>query len=279
VVWKPSSMDVPLFSPVSTWCPQWCLRRSVPLSSRTTSPNASSLVWTCRRPAPVYEVNIHKAVSSKVDRLSNDIEDAIKKKSPDVTVAAKARRHHCVFQESRRPAGVDAELLKPYRRELDEVNRDASGPRCGCATTLTAWPSGGVGVAQAIETIRAAWTSSCGRATIIKKGTDIVSTACLKQSDFERIKSIIGRTAQLEFKIVDDGTEYMKKLVPACQGWPHQGRAGKLDREATRASSTKTYFCAAKIRPGLESSSLLCRRLAVPPIASWCSRRSVRARA
>ena len=68
----------------------------------------------------VYEVNIDKAVSSKVDRLSNDIEDAIKKKSPDVTVGREGRDDITVsFKNPAGLAGVDAELLKPYRRELD----------------------------------------------------------------------------------------------------------------------------------------------------------------
>src|SRR5512141_2482937 len=38
-----------------------------------------------------YEVNIDKAVASKTDRLSNDIEDLVKKKTPDVTVAREGR--------------------------------------------------------------------------------------------------------------------------------------------------------------------------------------------
>ena len=58
--------------------------------------------------------------------------------------------------------------------------------------------------------------------TIIRKGTDIiVELPGLKTADFERIKTIIGQTAQLEFKIVDDGSDYMRKiaaLVPKNSG-------------------------------------------------------------
>src|SRR5262249_15616699 len=50
--------------------------------------------------------------------------------------------------------------------------------------------------------------------TIIRKGTDIiVELPGLKPDDFERVKNLIGRTAQLEFKMSDDGSEYMKKIA------------------------------------------------------------------
>jgi preprotein translocase subunit SecD len=70
---------------------------------------------------------------------------------------------------------------------------------------------------QAIETIRGRVDKfGVSEPTIIKKGTDIiVELPGLKPSDFERIKSIIGRTAQLEFKVVDDGSEYMRKVAAA----------------------------------------------------------------
>ena len=68
---------------------------------------------------------------------------------------------------------------------------------------------------QAIETIRNRVDQfGVSEPTIIKKGTDIVvELPGAKSKDFERIKGIIGRTAQLEFKIVDDGSEYMKKVA------------------------------------------------------------------
>ena len=61
---------------------------------------------------------------------------------------------------------------------------------------------------QGIETIRNRVDKlGVAEPTIIKKGTDIiVELPGLKPADFERIKNIIGRTAQLEFKIVDDGS-------------------------------------------------------------------------
>src|SRR5208283_3696945 len=99
-------------------------------------------------------------------------------------------------------AGVDAEMLKPYRRDLDEISRDAAA-----GTLRLRYDPDRVAeveelaLRQAIETIRGRVDKfGVAEPTIIKKGTDIVvELPGLKQSDFERIKGIIGRTAQLEF--------------------------------------------------------------------------------
>ncbi len=93
---------------------------------------------------------------------------------------------------------------------------------------------------QAIETIRGRVDKfGVAEPTIIKKGTDIiVELPGLKSADFERIKSIIGRTAQLEFKIVDDGSDYMKKLA-ASVPQEHRDRRGArvLDGEGLRQAA------------------------------------------
>jgi preprotein translocase subunit SecD len=165
----------------------------------------------------VYEVNIEKAVSGKVDRLANDLEDALKKKGADFTVVRSGRDDIAItFKVPGEIAKLDDELLKPYRRDMDVVSRDAAS-----GTVKLKYDSDRVAevedlaLRQAIETIRGRVDAfGVAEPTIIKKGTDIVvELPGAKSQDFERIKSIIGRTAQLEFKIVDDGSEYMKKVA------------------------------------------------------------------
>ena len=103
---------------------------------------------------------------------------------------------------------------------------------------------------QGIETIRGRVDKfGVSEPTIIKKGTDIiVELPGLKSADFERIKSIIGRTAQLEFKIVDDGSEYMKKVAASVpkktRARRHRRRPRVVDREGHRPSRTRTSRCA-----------------------------------
>jgi preprotein translocase subunit SecD len=167
----------------------------------------------------VYEVNIEKAVSGKVDRLADEVEDALKKKGAAVTVTRSGRDDIAItFKVPAEMAKLDDELLKPYRRDLDEAGRDpASG------TVKLKYDADRVAevedlaLRQAIETIRGRVDKfGVAEPTIIKKGTDIVvELPGAKQEEFERIKNIIGRTAQLEFKIVDDGSDYMKKVAAA----------------------------------------------------------------
>src|SRR5580692_7027267 len=111
---------------------------------------------------------------------------------------------------------LDDTILREFRKTLDVVNRDATTG----IVRLKLDPSQvdeerDYALGQAIETIRGRVDKfGVAEPTIIKKGTDIiVELPGLKSADFERIKSIIGRTAQLEFKIVDDGSDYMKKLA------------------------------------------------------------------
>jgi len=165
----------------------------------------------------VYEVNIEKAVASKVDRLANEVDDALRKKGAEFTVVRTGRDDIAITFKVPGEAGkLDDELLKPYRRDLDLVSRD---PATG--TVKLKFDADRVAeveelaLRQAIETIRGRVDAfGVAEPTIIKKGTDIVvELPGAKEKDFERIKSIIGRTAQLEFKIVDDGSEYMKKVA------------------------------------------------------------------
>ncbi|HEX7500451.1 MAG TPA: protein translocase subunit SecD [Polyangia bacterium] len=165
----------------------------------------------------VYEVNIEKAVASKVDRLANEVDDALRKKGADFTVVRSGRDDIAItFKVPGEMGKLDDELLKAHRRDLDIVSRD---PAAG--TVKLKYDSDRVAeveelaLRQAIETIRNRVDAfGVAEPTIIKKGTDIIiELPGAKEKDFERIKSIIGRTAQLEFKIVDDGSEYMKKVA------------------------------------------------------------------
>jgi preprotein translocase subunit SecD len=168
----------------------------------------------------VYEVNVDKAVSDKVDRISSDIEDRLRRDKGvnDVSVNREGRDDIILtFKNAAEQAKVDDAMLRDFRKQLDLVERN---PATG-VLRLRLDPDQveevrDYALRQGIETIRGRVDKlGVSEPTIIKKGTDIiVELPGLKPADFERIKSIIGRTAQLEFKIVDDGpTEYMKKVA------------------------------------------------------------------
>jgi preprotein translocase subunit SecD len=167
----------------------------------------------------VYSVDIEKAVSSKVDHLANEIEDAVKKKTPDVEVLREGRDD--VLVKFKNPADVDKldqSILRPHRNELDEVerNKTAGTVRLRLDSNQVAEIEDSA-LRQGIETIRNRVDKfGVSEPTIIKKDTDIIiELPGLKtQADFDRVKNVIGRTAQLEFKIVDDDADdYMKKVL------------------------------------------------------------------
>jgi preprotein translocase subunit SecD len=166
----------------------------------------------------VYTVDIDKAVQSKVDHLANEVEDAIRKKTQDVTVLREGRDDIVLtFKNPADHEKLDQEVLRPRRAELDEVERDKvkGVVRLRLDSNQVAEIED-LALRQGIETIRGRVDKfGVSEPTIIKKGTDIiVELPGLKTKDFERIKSIIGRTAQLEFKIVDDDADdYMKKVA------------------------------------------------------------------
>ena len=167
----------------------------------------------------VYEVHVDKAVSDKVDRIASEIEDRLvkNKKMSGVTVTREGRDDIiAVFKNPTEHSLIDEELLREFRRQLDLVKRD---PATG-TVRLRLDPDQieevrDSALRQGIETIRGRVDKfGVAEPTIIRKGTDIiVELPGLKTADFERIKTIIGRTAQLEFKIVDDGADYMRKAA------------------------------------------------------------------
>jgi preprotein translocase subunit SecD len=179
----------------------------------------------------VYEVNVDKAVSDKVDRLSTNVEDRVRRDKGvnDVSVSREGRDDIVyTFKNPADSAKLDDSIMKEFRDSLDVVERD---PAKGIVR-LRIDPDQvsevqDYALRQGIETIRNRVDKlGVAEPAIMKKGTDIiVELPGAKPSDFERIKTIIGRTAQLEFKIVDDGSQYMMKVAQEASKpeWKAQG--------------------------------------------------------
>ena len=122
---------------------------------------------------------------------------------------------------------------------------------------------------QGIETIRGRVDKlGVSEPTIIKKGTDIiVELPGLKPADFERIKSIIGRTAQLAVQ------DCRRRLGVHEEGRGHgaQGRRASpssptAGREKKTGKAHEDVYLRAKSRDALEKFFAgLTGELAVPP--------------
>jgi preprotein translocase subunit SecD len=174
----------------------------------------------------VYEVQVDKAVSDKADRLAADIETKLNKekkiKTSDVRADRLGRDEILLkFTNVADAKKVDREFLKEFRKNLYEDSRDdAKGEIHLRIDSDYVDELRDYAVRQGVETIRNRVDKlAVSEPTIIRKNTDIiVELPGLKPEDFERVKNLIGRTAQLEFKMQDDGSEYMKKLTAIAAG-------------------------------------------------------------
>ena len=167
----------------------------------------------------VYEVEVDKAVSDRADRLSADLEEKLKKDRKVAGVIATREGRDDIVLRFKKPdehKKLDRELLADYRASLSEIERDA-----GKGTVRLRMDPDYVtdvddyAVRQAIETIRGRVDKfGVAEPTIIRRGRDIVvELPGLETRDRDRVKNVIGRTAQLEFKMCDDASEYMKKIA------------------------------------------------------------------
>jgi preprotein translocase subunit SecD len=169
----------------------------------------------------VYEVQVDKAVSDKADRLAADIENKLGKdrkiKASDLRAERLGRDEiKVVFKNASDAAKLDREFMKEFKRYLYEDARDAAKGEVTLKVDADYIDElRDYAVRQGKETIDNR-VNKMGVAdpNVFRKGNDIiVELPGLKPEDFERVKNQIGRTAQLEFKMNDDGSEYMKKLT------------------------------------------------------------------
>ena len=165
----------------------------------------------------VYEVEVDKAVSDKADRLSADIEERLRKLNAKVKIVREGRDHiKITFAKPADLSKADKKFMADYRYNLQEVARDkVTGLLHLTMESAYVKEVQDYAVGQAIETIRGRVDQfGVAEPSIRAKGRDIViELPGLKKADFERVKKNIGRTAQLEFKMVDDESDFMQKVA------------------------------------------------------------------
>jgi preprotein translocase subunit SecD len=197
----------------------------------------------------VYEVNMDKAVSDKADRLSVDLAEKLTK---DKKVKASSEREigpdgkltaSGIIIKFANPADIkflDQDFLRDYSEQLEEVSRDpAKGTVTFRMNPTYVENIKSYALKQGIETIRGRVDKfGVTEPTIIRKGDNIVvELPGLKQEDFERIRQLIGRTAMLEFKFLDEvqrpggGNPYMKKIAELLKDPKYKDSGIEVDHD------------------------------------------------
>ncbi len=155
-----------------------------------------------------YHVLVDKAVQDKLDRLARDLETRIRdaKDGVDVTVNHEYGDDHIIvtFADPTDKDLVDEDMMS-FFQTLTKVD-EGSGFRFTIDPTFVE-ETKEFAIQQAIETIRQRVDAlGVSEPSITRQGQSdiVVQLPGLKEDDVERAKKLIGQTAQLEFRMVDD---------------------------------------------------------------------------
>jgi preprotein translocase subunit SecD len=223
----------------------------------------------------VYGIDLDRVVDDKASELKRDVEAVLDQRFPPAAKTGEKKAPFATVDTPRSDpaAGIPlgAIVVKPTN-PADKAKLDASfwgefeelipfdcpaayaDAACVRVDTDAAERLRDSAIAQAIKTITERINSSgVAELTPQRKGDDIiVELPGADDEDNDRLRAIIRRTAKLDFKIVDDGTEYMKKLAAHVQGdeeAKRQGITAEADGwNADDGSSHSDYYLRAQDR-------------------------------
>jgi preprotein translocase subunit SecD len=182
----------------------------------------------------VYGVDLDKVVDDKAGEIRRDVEDRLKElelKGHVETPRLPIGSVYVVMDQAADKAKIDDKFLADYRDTLDTISCPADkADRTVCLRVTPSYANKiqEAAINQAIKTINERVDKfGIAEATIVKKGFDIiVELPGADKVAIERLKSIIDRTAQLEFKIVAENHEYTKQLMAHVGNDPAAAAAG-----------------------------------------------------
>lgn len=182
----------------------------------------------------VYSVNLDKVIEDRAGSIRRDLEDEFRKKGLTHKVQTPRSPLGAVYVVPAEGQQVDGKVFSEF--EKDEVlgkvactaELKAKNALCGRVKPEFAEKLKESALEQAIRTIKDRVDRyGVAEPTIIRKGDDIiVELPGIDKEQIARLKAIISRTAQLEFKIVDDNTEYMQQLAAHVRTDPNAAAAG-----------------------------------------------------
>ena len=169
----------------------------------------------------VLEVETDKAVESNIERIKNDLKNDLKKEKIFATYVDRVQGDKIEVvllnpEVKEREGGFDDYLKEKYPI-LKEVNSSQEGDR---VKVLLAMDPGQIeeikksAVDQALETIRNRIDEfGVSEPEIARQGQNRILIQLPGVKDVQRAKDLIGRTALLEFKLVDDVNSLQRALA------------------------------------------------------------------
>ncbi len=188
-----------------------------------------------------YEVEVDEAIRDRRDRLAEDVLDRIgvefglfkaderptREQLDEVRAKVKVetigeRQIRATFKNAGDASKLSLELIRKFG-DLKEESRDGSVVMMGIRPDMVD-ELRDTAVGQARETIADRIDKLGVRETsVTARGTDIaIEIPGADEASFARIRDIISRTARLEFKVVDDDSDFMETLSELPEGLNRQ---------------------------------------------------------
>ncbi len=193
----------------------------------------------------VYRVEVDQAMRDKRDRFASDMVEALEEAgAKDVTVKRTGDTSFgLVFKSTGDMDKLGKDILKNYRGALSENGRDSGSRTVSFAMTDAEIAHGEkVTYEQAIKTISNRIDAlGLRETTVTQRGANIsIEIPGQEEASRDRIKRIISQTARLEFRIVDDESEF---FLDQAKNLPADGSIKLMkERVGTPRGDVTSYY-------------------------------------
>jgi len=168
----------------------------------------------------VYSIDLDRAVDDKASEIKRDLEARFsdeKIKATVKTLETPVGGVTVLLDDAAKLESVKAAIASDYGKDItDRACAATDGAKAICFRVSSAFGDSikKAALANAVTTIRERIDEKgIAEPTVVEKGDEIlVELPGLNKETIQETRGIIARTAKLEFKVVDDGSEFMRKL-------------------------------------------------------------------
>lgn len=168
----------------------------------------------------VYSIDLDRAVDDKASDIKRDLEARFadeKVKATVKTLETPVGGVTVILDDATKLEAARAAITSDYGKDISPRECIATdGPNAICFRVSSAFADSikKSALANAVTTIRERIDEKgIAEPTVVEKGDEIlVELPGLNKETIQETRGIIARTAKLEFKVVDDGSEFMRKV-------------------------------------------------------------------
>ena len=177
----------------------------------------------------VYGIDLDRAVEDKASEIKRDLETRFKDESITATIKLPATETGAVTvipADAAKKAEIESQIKADYGSTVEGVPCQQGDPAHAICMRVSSTYADGIkkaALANAVTTIRERIdVMGVAEPTVVEKGDQIiVELPGLDDEAKKQTRDVIARSAKLEFKVVDNGQEFMRKL------YAHVGSKGK----------------------------------------------------